>query len=457
MRHLGKLALASASLVWIAAACGSGDDSAANNGSDASVGSSGGDSGGSPTTNDSGGPVILPASCNGSVASVVAATASGLPNLPSGLAAPSGFKIEVVAAIGSARELAALPNGDLLVATNGGEMDIIPNAEADGAPGKSVKFADALDNNPAGVTYVPTTCTIYWGTNKGVWKATYKDGDLTGDFGSTPIAQVRQGTPTPGSDGDVHVTTSLAYANGSLYASVGSGCNACTEVDPTRATIQQMDPDGSNMKTKATRIRNAIALVTNPATGTVWAGGAGQDHICDNAANCPNGSGHPYEFFDAVTSHPGEADYGWPSCEENHQAYGSGADCSATVQPLIEFTAYSTLIGAAFYPANQMGSHAFPAQYKGGAFITSHGSWHTSTSTNNHNGYFSPPRLAFVPMSGDTPTTAVDWSDPTKQWSEFVTGWSQNTARATGVAVGAKGSLFVADDQTGLVYRIRPN
>ncbi|MGH7281482.1 MAG: hypothetical protein ACRELY_08175, partial [Polyangiaceae bacterium] len=123
------------------------------------------------------------------------------------------------------------------------------------------------------------------------------------------------------------------------------------------------------------------------------------------------------------------------------------------VQPLIEFTAYSTLIGASFYSKCQTGAHAFAAQYKGGVFISNHGSWHTATG----GGYFSPPRLAFVAMNGDTPVTPVDWTDPTKQWTNFVNGWSQDTARATGVAVGSKGSLFVADDKNGLVYRIRPN
>ena len=451
MRHLGKIAFASASLIWLAAACGGGDDTATN-GADASTGSN--DSGGTTPTDS--GPIIVPTTCNGSVLSVVAAAPTNLPALPS-ITVPSGFKIEVIAEIDSARELAALPNGDLLVATNGGEMDIIPNAEADAMPGKSVKFADAMDSNPAGITYVPTTCTIYWGTNKGVYKADYKDGDLTGDFGTT-IANVRQGTPTPKSDGDVHQTTSVALGNGVLYASVGSGCNACTEVDPTRATIQQMKPDGTGMTTKATKIRNAIAITTNAATGMVWAGGAGQDSICNTAGNCPPGTGHPYEFFDAVTSHTGVADYGWPDCEENHNAFGSGADCTNAVAPVIEFPAYSTLIGAAFYPANQTGAHAFPASYKGGLFISGHGSWHTTAS----GAKFSPPRLAFVAMNGDSPKTPVDWNDPTKQWTPFVDGWQKadgvtRVGQPTGVAVGSKGSLFFADDANGYVYRVRPS
>jgi len=125
---------------------------------------------------------------------------------------------------------------------------------------------------------------------------------------------------------------------------------------------------------------------------------------------------------------------------------------------MLEFPAYSTLIGASFYSANQAGSHAFPAQYKGGLFIAGHGSWHTQTDGT----FYSPPRVAFVAMSGDAPATAVDWNDPTKQWVEFVGGWQSadnksRVGKATGVAVGSKGSLFVADDQNGVVYRIRPS
>ncbi len=439
MRNVTRILCLAAGLAAVPAACGS-DDSGVT-GAGGTDGGAARDSGGGSDA----GVVIIPASCNGSVLST-STPATNLPDLPA-VTVPAGFKMEVVAEVDSARELAALPNGDLLVATNGASIYIIPNAEADGLPGAAAKFADAPDANPAGIAYVPSTCSIYFGTNKGVYKADYKDGDQTGDFGN-PIAHVRQGTPTPGSDGDVHQTTSVAFGNGVLYAGVGSGCNACSEVDPTRATIQSMAPDGTGMTTRATHIRNAIAVTSNPATGSIWAGGAGQDSLP---------LGHPYEFFDLVTSHPGTADYGWPDCEENHQAYGSGADCSNSLEPVIEFPAYSTLIGAAFYPANQAGSHAFPAPYKGGLFVAGHGSWHTTSG----GAYFSAPRFAFVAMNGDAPATAVDWTDPTKQWTAFVDGWQKadgvtRVGRPTGVAVGSKGSVFLGDDSNGLVYRIRP-
>ena len=56
-------------------------------------------------------------------------------------------------------------------------------------------------------------------------------------------------------------------------------------------------------------------------------------------------------------------------------------------------------------------------------------------------------------MKGDSPVKDVDWNDPTKQWSEFVTGFqsgcNSRIGRATGITVGPKGSLFIADDRAG--------
>jgi glucose/arabinose dehydrogenase len=352
--------------------------------------------------------------------------------------------METIAAVGQARELAALPNGDLLVGTNGTDVYLVPNAEADGAAGQPVKFASIADAPVQGVAFAPSTCTVYIASQHGVYLATYQDGATSAT--PTKIGSVRTGSVAPNSDGDIHTTSSVAVAGGKLYVGVGSSCNACTETDPTRATIQQLDLDGSNMATRATRMRNAIGLIANPDTGTLWAGGAGQD-------NLP--LGHPYEYFDAVTLHSGVADYGWPACEENNNPYGSGADCSATVAPIVELPAYATIIGAVFYPASQMGKHAFPAANRG-LYLTGHGSWHMTNGT-----YYTAPRVAYVPMNGDAPATAVDWNDPSKQWSEFVGGFQladniTRIARPTGIALGKEGSLFVADDQNGRVYRIRP-
>ncbi len=349
----------------------------------------------------------------------------------------------VIAHVGGARELAALPNGDLIVGTIGSSVDIIPGAENVGVTQDVAPFATLSDSPAQGVAY--GSGYVFVATQYAVWRIPYTTGALSG----TPqkIATVRTGPVAPNSDGDVHTTSSLAASGSTLYVGVGSSCNACTEVDPTRATVQRMGLDGSGMTTQARRFRNAIALATDPSTGTVWAGGAGQDNLT---------AGHPYEFLDHVSTQTAPADYGWPDCEENHIAYVTRAICTSVVVPAIEFPAYSTIIGAAFYPASQSGPYAFPPAWRGGLYASMHGSWHT----NGAGIPADPPHVAFVPFNGALPAHAVNWSDPTTQWNDFFTGFQDASGnrigRTTGVAVGASGSLFVADDQTGNIYRIRP-
>jgi glucose/arabinose dehydrogenase len=366
---------------------------------------------------------------------------------PSWIKLPSGFTVETIAQVGGARELVALPDGDLLVGTQGSQYYVVPDAESAGRAGTPEIFATIDDSDAEGVAFAADRCEVYFATQYGVWATPYKGGDLQAER-VTRIAKVRTGGIPPGSDGDVHRSTSIAYSGGTLYVSVGSSCNACTEIDPTRASILTMHPDGTDVAKRATRIRNAIALTVDAATGAVWAGGAGQDDLP---------FGHPYEFLDDVTSHNGVADYGWPECEENHVAYTADAACGATVAPRLELPAYSTIIGDVFYPAGQSGKYAFPAPYRGGIFATTHGSWHTTSS----GAYASAPLVAFFAMRGDEPAKPVDWSKPTTQWDRFAEGFQpggrKRNGRPTGIAVGPKGSLFVADDANGVIYRIRPD
>ncbi len=379
------------------------------------------------------------AACAARTTPAPAATPAGpAPQPATGLSVPSGFQIEIIGNVPRARELTFLSNGDLLVGTMGSSVYLIANPEGQAAYPQV--FADVGDSPAAGVTFASQNCTIYIGAQFGVYAIAYTFGDRTARSGPIKIASVRSG------GGSGHSTTSVAVSGDTLYASVGSSCNACTETDPTRASIQQMALTGAGMHAKAVHIRNAIALTVNPATATLWAGDAGQDDLP---------AGHPYEFFDAVTLHAGTANYGWPECEENRVAYTPGADCTGVVVPLVVFPAYQTIVGAAFYPGSSGAPYAFPQHYLGGAFVSMHGSWHTGGAGVP----IAPPRVAYVPMSGDAPVSAVNWSDPTRQWSDFITGFQRpngtRIGRPSGVAVGPLGDVFVADDQTGSIYRIR--
>ena len=370
------------------------------------------------------------------------------PAANSALVFAPGFSGVVAGNVNGARELVSLPNGDLLIGTSSQTLYILPNADAPTSGGKPQPFITLSEGPAQGVTYSSVSGAIYAATNTTIWEIPYTPGARSASVANA-IAHVRTGPVAPNSDGDVHTTTSVAVSGSTLYAGVGSSCNACIEVDPTRASVQQMTLTGANMTRLAENSRNPIALAVNPATGSLWIGGAGQDDLPYT---------HPYEYFDSPTLRgTSNVNYGWPACEEDHVLYNPlnqspPPDCSQTVAPLIEFDAYATLIGATFYPANQTGSYVFPAAYRGGIFIGSHGSWHCCPST--------PPRVYFVPMNGDVPATAVNWSDPTVQHSDFVSGFGSTAStsyigRPTGVAVGLNGSLFFADDQSGNIIRVR--
>lgn len=352
-----------------------------------------------------------------------------------------GFSIVAIAHIPEPRELAFAPNGDLFVGTNEAGVYLVRNAEGNA----DARLFATIDRGPAAGVAVSGD-TLYIGGQFGIYRMSYSN--ETRSAVPQKIAAVR----TSGVSND-HVTTSLAISKNTLYASVGSSCNACQpELDPTRATILMLGANGKITR-KAVHIRNAIALVTNPNTGTLWAGVAGVDDLPLN---------HPYEIFDPVGVRPGVADYGWPWCYENRKnaplRQWAGHDCSTTVVPAVILPAYETPIGAAFYPRSPRGRYRFPEAYASGAFLTMHGSWHGPAQ--GLAGYV-PPRVIFIPMHADIPNRPAAWNDPTTQWSAFVTGYQiggtvSRTGRPTGIAVGPEGDLFVADDQAGTIYRIRP-
>jgi|SRR5579884_502188 len=350
---------------------------------------------------------------------------------------PHDFYATRIAAVAGARELAMSPSGDLYVGTRGGDVYVIRRAEntAPGPPAVYVHFDDAP---AAGVAF--GNGTLYVGTQHAVWAV--RNGR------AQKLAAVRTGNPPPGSDGDVHATTSIALDGNTIYASVGSSCNACVETDPTRATVGRID--AGRYVPIARRIRNAIALAVDPLTHALWASDAGQDELP---------AGHPYEFLDDVAAHRLPVDYGWPFCYENRRHKpGTNDSCSHVVVPQAIFPAYETPIGAAFYPSNMRARYAFPQAYAGGAFVTLHGSWHGPAQ--GLPGY-EPPRVVFMPMRDGRPLHAANWNDPTAQWSEFAGGYQQGgtivrSGRPTGIAVGPLGDLFIADDFSGALYRIRP-
>lgn len=334
---------------------------------------------------------------------------------------PANYTITQVGTVSGARELAFSPSGDLYIGTRGQDVYII--RRADSARPDSARVFVTIDDAPdAGVAF--GNGSLYVGTQHGVWRV--QNGK------PVKVSSVRSGDPPPGSDGDVHSTTSVAVDGTTVYAAVGSSCNACVETDPTRATVGKIE--NGRYVPLATRIRNAIALAVDPSTHHLWASDAGQDELQ---------AGQPYEFFDDVSAHGAPVNYGWPFCyDDRKQKSGTHENCANAAIPQVIFPAYETPIGAVF-------AH-------GGAFVTLHGSWHGPSQ--GLPGYL-PPRVVFVPMKNGKPVHAVNWNDPSTQWTQFAGGYQEGgtiarAGRPTGITAAPNGDLFLADDQTGAVYRI---
>lgn len=339
------------------------------------------------------------------------------------IAAPSGYTLTQIATVSDARELALSPNGDLYVGTNGRSVYVVRRAES--VHPDSARVYVTIDDAPvAGVAY--GNGLLYVGSEHGIWSV--RNGR------ATKLAAVRSGEPPPGSDGDVHTSTSVVVDGSTIYASVGSSCNACVETDPTRATVGKIE--NGRYVPIATRIRNAIALAVDPRTHHLWVSDAGQDELP---------AGHPYEFFDDVTAQKTPVNYGWPFCYENRKRKpDSNESCANVAIPQVVFPAYETPIGAVF-------AH-------GGAFVTLHGSWHGPRQ--GLPGYV-PPRVVFIPMRDGKSVHRVDWNNPSTQWTTFIGGYqsggtSERSGLPTGITAGAHGVLFLADDRTGAIYRLTP-
>src|SRR5688572_14799120 len=142
--------------------------------------------------------------------------------------------------------------------------------------------------------------------------------------------------------GGWHLTRTLAFGNnGKLYVSVGSSCNSCEEKEDVRASIIEMNPDGTGQRQFARGLRNAVSIKWFGSF--LFATNQGSDHLGDN---------RPDETFYAIKR---GADYGWPYCHSNNGRIFNDpklkrrAGCARVVRPYASFPARSSALGFDFF------------------------------------------------------------------------------------------------------------
>ncbi len=247
------------------------------------------------------------------------------------------------------------------------------------------------------------------------------------DPGATQPVTLVSNLPSGG-----HVTRTLVMGPDNLmYVAVGSSCNVCDDAPP-RAAVTRYNLDGSNPHTFATGLRNSVGLAFHPTTGELWANNNDRDNI--GGSDVAMTDSLPPERLNILKDGKW---YGWPRCYlpgRPNPEYPA-ADCSGVEPPALTFQAHSAPLGLAFYTGA-----TFPADFRGDAFMTYHGSWNRSMPTG--------AKLVRVHLQSGVAGTIED----------FVTGWQlavgSRWGRPVGLLVMPDGALLVSDDAGGRIWRV---
>jgi len=339
------------------------------------------------------------------------------------LQVPPGFRITVFVRTESPRMMAFSPGGVLLATSeSGGTVTALPDAQHNGQATARVTVLKDL-NGPHGIAFHNGELYV-----AEVTRLVRYSWDETHLRATNPVVVA----DLPESLGG-HMTRTILFADQKLYVSAGSSCNVCSERDPRRAAVVEMNQDGSGAHLFASGLRNAVGLAFNERTRTVWVTDNGRDWLGDDL---------PPDEIDDLGSQGG--DFGWPFCYGNRvpdASFGGTAErCRLTIPPRVELQAHSAPLGLIFY-TGQM----FPAEYHGDLLVAFHGSWNRSVPT----GY----KVVRVKVN--------ERGEP--EWvQDFITGWlppgetrrGKWMGRPVGLAIGADGSLYISDDGSGSIYRV---
>ena len=227
--------------------------------------------------------------------------------------------------------------------------------------------------------------------------------------------------------GGWHLTrTVVVGGDGKIYVAVGSSCNACEEKEEVRASILQMNPDGTNMKHIARGLRNAVGL--RWVKGKLYATNMGSDHL---------GINRPADTFYALED--SETHYGWPYCfqagariypDPKFNPRGREFNCRKVPAALTPFPAHSSPLGLEYFDADNS------SQLDESFLVALHG----STKKSLGRGY----RVVKIAAASGSMT-------------DFITGFLEGTiinGRPADVFSFGKDAFLLTDDYSGVVYYV---
>lgn len=396
----------------------------------------------------------LPAPRRRLIPTVKVATARGWPAGRQPVTAP-GLSVNAFATgLNHPRSILVLPNGDVLVAEtdappkpgdgagikgffmtllmkkagsgrpSANRITLLRDTDHDGVAETRSVLLTGL-NSPYGLALVGSS--LYVADTNALLRFPYRSGDLRINAAAERI------TSLPAGLRNHHWTKSLAASANAraLYVGVGSNSNVAEHgmaEEAERAAIWEIDPSNGHHRILASGTRSPTALAIEPHTGRLWTAVNERDELGSDIVP------------DYMTSVVDGGFYGWP-----YSYYGSHVDrrvkphrpdlVASAIVPDYALGAHTASLGLTFGTILRLGT---------GAFVGQHGSWNRSPPS----GY----KVIFVPFSDGKPAGA-----PVDVLAGFLNdAQGEAFGRPVGLAIDS-GSLLVADDVGGKIWRVAPS
>ena len=332
---------------------------------------------------------------------------------------PPGFQITVFASnIPNARGMAWGDKGTLFVGSRGAG-NVYALKHKDGKATQLYTLATGL-NMPSGLAF--SNGALYVGAVDRILRYD----DIEARLESNPTGAPRPVVVSDKFPGETHHGWKyLRFSpDGWLYVPVGAPCNVCAP-DERHGLIARIRPDGSGYEVFARGVRNSVGFDFDPVTTELWFTDNGRDIMGDDMPS-------------DELNHASKAGmhFGFPYCHQGDTpdpGY-AGRPCSEFTPPAVKLGPHVASLGMRFYTGTQ-----FPAEYRNNIFIAEHGSWNRASKI----GY----RVKRVIVEGGK---AVRQEVFAEGWLQGESAWG----RPSDIEVMADGSLLVADDHAGAIYRI---
>jgi glucose/arabinose dehydrogenase len=393
-----------------------------------------------------------------------------------GLTLPPGFCAAVIAEdLGVARNLAVAANGDVFVSirtgpraqgqppqpgfllalrdTNGdGKMDMQEKFGSSGATGIVLRNGYLYYSTPVSIERVKITA---------------------GDLKPAAAAEVIVGGFPSGANQRGHQDKDIAFDDrGNVYVNVGLPSNACAEPDRQKGAkgldpCPQLEEHGGIWRFNADTPGQTFSVKNRYATGLrqgvalAWHDGHlyvamnsrdSLDTLYPDLFTPEDNQERPLEPLLQVNE---GSVFGWPYCFFDGQAnkmilapeYGGDGKtigrCAQFEAPVATFPAHYAPVDLMFYTGSML-----PARYRGGAFVTAHGSWNRAPAPMA--GY----NVLFQPFAKGKPSGAFEvFADGFKGKEPLMTP-AEAVARPNGTAVGPDGSLYITESVKGKTWRV---